>query len=1559
MIQNTATSAGVRPPERIVPGKRSAKLSFAPSEGNSALVTGFDSRGQRFNGAHIANERNGEAGPSSRPAGGDPPRESASRAYGHNPIEASTSAKASQASSLMNAPKRPATLQLGHESPPRTRPALLEKPQSPIRTRRPTPIPASPLTISDDENDDADREDSRSNAVLPSPKKQVDMYDDRRLSNPVPWDDPDDSGDPCDMLSPTPSRISMQPDVAWDNEASADDEGDDDVMEIDKPEHAKLGSSPKRRKQNHPAGQAGAFGPKKRAHEYGRGEIVSHDDVVEEILADATRGKQQSLNGTAIGRAHSRMDINHGQSSMTVLKQQNQQRLAQEYPPGAIATGPQPTEAAPGPKPGKRARPSDRGTTTARTYLFENFMFGEDFLPGQHECAFDTSKTSFRFNIKFKEPDGRDRFPMSIAADDCKWVQFGKEGTIFPYFQFAAAADSLKYSQLAAFSMEAKFDTKTDAANRLRGRIIRDVEDFSTEWRRFCSQGRKKPSSSLDRRILDSSGAEAAAQEFQQDFDKHKATIQRRAKPDVPDQTSAPVQSFYAQPEPNDSTAKPTDSMALLTARAQATNLSGKKALPPATRGQQIAGRATSPLPNFNKKPGYEDTVIKAPNSHNRQSKGSQKERGDNNESDAEFQDVFEESRQKTAESQRKAPSASETANGPRKSPREGKSSKQAATSTKPRVPPQDDVQILRWPISGGPGISLFQSDLEKLDEHELLNDTLIEFGLKYSLDMMRTEGEKGAKLAQAMYLYSSFFYKRFTETRDAVKAYEKVRKWTNRVNIFEKEFLVVPINEYLHWYLAIIVNPGKILQRKPDVQSVDPSQVRRSARHKTVLEDTSDDEVIQPVKGPKDLAAQTPAPIVKESDSDGPLTEEEPDELQSSSEADGAQEAPGDSSEESGLVRMDSAEAVANGSSPAATEAGDATLQRADTAVARGATLNMDATLDEMEASENEGGSGPPAFRGILGPDTHREVNNYVRGVKDPFESANPDRFATSQKKVPVSQPTPTASTPPQKTAERGRALLAATSGLTSPKMSVAERADGDDTVIPCSQPDVEDPAEDEILIQPTTVRLLSPSGPTSPQVQRMEQTFMDMDVDPEGKRSVDGEQRMDVDDDDVIMEKWSGPNSSPSSSRLRSTGFDPSSQIDNPGQGTMVGGSGTARTPQPIRPGERTVSGPKREGRSTMNSRSSPQEIPDSEPEAGQAKDPSPPPRPKPVQAVAGEKARPRARPVTSGSSRTRSSAAPIRSSSRRPRVYDQNAPTIIFFDSLLASHGAAGTVLTKYLKLEAMDKQKELVSQLGVKWDEEDAPSKVKAMGMLNDCNVINAIVPEQPNSCDCGVYLVHYFRRFFSDPTKFFDMIIAQFQNNVPMRAQYADPGWEAEEGPRQRKYWEEIIKSRTGEWQEQRKKDEEMRVEDKQRRLAERNAPDSAGGSPAPPPAAGATDAGPGAADTSTTSAVAKMVSAAKGDAAPLLGTSSATATAAASGKDTDVVTSERRGLRPRASAPAQVSAGAAANAGQTRSTVALSGKAPAGPAQRKAAARAAKKPSEGSAGNAIVLSDSE
>ncbi|KAI8886654.1 cysteine proteinase, partial [Backusella circina FSU 941] len=67
-----------------------------------------------------------------------------------------------------------------------------------------------------------------------------------------------------------------------------------------------------------------------------------------------------------------------------------------------------------------------------------------------------------------------------------------------------------------------------------------------------------------------------------------------------------------------------------------------------------------------------------------------------------------------------------------------------------------------------------------------------------------------------SIYVFSSFFFTRLTQSDEssprkqttAIK-YEKVQRWTDKVNIFEKKYIVIPIEQAYHWFLAIIINPA------------------------------------------------------------------------------------------------------------------------------------------------------------------------------------------------------------------------------------------------------------------------------------------------------------------------------------------------------------------------------------------------------------------------------------------------------------------------------------------------------------------------------------------------------------------------------------------------------------------------------------------------------------------------------------------------------------------------------------------------------------------------------
>lgn len=145
----------------------------------------------------------------------------------------------------------------------------------------------------------------------------------------------------------------------------------------------------------------------------------------------------------------------------------------------------------------------------------------------------------------------------------------------------------------------------------------------------------------------------------------------------------------------------------------------------------------------------------------------------------------------------------------------------------KAEPPEYPDLIMREWPSDGRTEVIITQGDFYRLEEAEYLNDTLIEFGLKHHWFAMpeETNGTSEAFTRNDIHVFNSFFYKKlsvrnkpgYKETNPdgpSWPAYETVRKWTNKVDVFSKKMLIVPINENLHWYLAVILNPGAILKK-------------------------------------------------------------------------------------------------------------------------------------------------------------------------------------------------------------------------------------------------------------------------------------------------------------------------------------------------------------------------------------------------------------------------------------------------------------------------------------------------------------------------------------------------------------------------------------------------------------------------------------------------------------------------------------------------------------------------------------------------------------------------
>ncbi|KAG0342450.1 SUMO1 sentrin specific peptidase 1 [Podila horticola] len=115
----------------------------------------------------------------------------------------------------------------------------------------------------------------------------------------------------------------------------------------------------------------------------------------------------------------------------------------------------------------------------------------------------------------------------------------------------------------------------------------------------------------------------------------------------------------------------------------------------------------------------------------------------------------------------------------------------------------KDEVKKVQTALSDGYGqvvegfnVSIMKKDIHTLRPGEWLNDEVINF---YGQLIMARNKESTA--LPKVHVFSTFFYKTLSES-----GYDKVRRWTKKVNVFAMDYLLVPIHcSGNHWTSAVI----------------------------------------------------------------------------------------------------------------------------------------------------------------------------------------------------------------------------------------------------------------------------------------------------------------------------------------------------------------------------------------------------------------------------------------------------------------------------------------------------------------------------------------------------------------------------------------------------------------------------------------------------------------------------------------------------------------------------------------------------------------------------------
>ncbi|KAI1126361.1 hypothetical protein F5Y10DRAFT_212426 [Nemania abortiva] len=129
----------------------------------------------------------------------------------------------------------------------------------------------------------------------------------------------------------------------------------------------------------------------------------------------------------------------------------------------------------------------------------------------------------------------------------------------------------------------------------------------------------------------------------------------------------------------------------------------------------------------------------------------------------------------------------------------------------------------LVYPNTGKNRATIDKDDIQRLDEGQFLNDNIIIFYLRY---LQKNLEDNNGDLAKRIYFQNTFFYDKLkpTKTGQGIN-YDSVKSWTSKVDLFSKDYIIVPINEYTHWYVAIICNAPKLLPSSVSHDQVDDTQ--------------------------------------------------------------------------------------------------------------------------------------------------------------------------------------------------------------------------------------------------------------------------------------------------------------------------------------------------------------------------------------------------------------------------------------------------------------------------------------------------------------------------------------------------------------------------------------------------------------------------------------------------------------------------------------------------------------------------------------------------------------
>lgn len=97
--------------------------------------------------------------------------------------------------------------------------------------------------------------------------------------------------------------------------------------------------------------------------------------------------------------------------------------------------------------------------------------------------------------------------------------------------------------------------------------------------------------------------------------------------------------------------------------------------------------------------------------------------------------------------------------------------------------------------------IEITTADMQCLNRREFLNDQIINFYMQYLWQTHLTESQR-----DSVYVCDTFFMAAIETTDEA-----RIQRWLKRINVMDREYLMIPVMMKEHWFLIVLCHPKSI----------------------------------------------------------------------------------------------------------------------------------------------------------------------------------------------------------------------------------------------------------------------------------------------------------------------------------------------------------------------------------------------------------------------------------------------------------------------------------------------------------------------------------------------------------------------------------------------------------------------------------------------------------------------------------------------------------------------------------------------------------------------------